>query len=808
MNASDLFASDPAPAAPSTSGGKVSADALFGGDTHAAQEPATSPLAKSRAALPVPATKDARASITAGAPNPPTVEDVQRNVADLHGGKKTPFEQATDPNSDEAKRAQNFAMGFALNDIAGPMAGIKGVINAVTNKSGGVSALAGSTTKLGDTVSKLSDGLYTLTKRAQGQQAQWLADVKNFLPKDWQDHAEQIYHSFEDPSIKLDPRAQELKDKTVAPIMAKNAKMREALKGYGVDVGPDVANYINRVPVGKSSLVDSLDASAVLGKAKNISTFTPETQTRKVFGMEGTSGEKNLHFVQGEKGSNYIVYRDGAVQGGGKLDKDMLANKEVTFMGEKYKLTDSTTKAIEEHTPLQYYKDPLLSAIQGNINLTSAVNNAHFLEQIKHAPEFKDLVVAPKNQAPEGFKQVSVPQLAGYKFTERAANVIEDFAGVKTDTGYQRLENISRAVVGSMFWNPLPHILNVMDHRVVEGGVTGALQAITHPVSRVADIIAAHKEVLTMGPEYRAAIKAGGGMMYPATQIKNFAESMQKELMNDPNMAPVAKSFGFGTPADMLKRVYQHANESLWSWGDAIMLDAYKAHMKGGMPLQSSIKEVEKHIPNYRLPDQILGSRGLKQVESVLPTFARYDYGRMASYGNMVKDLISKDSSVGDRAKALDQMAMLAVNSFIVYPALDKAVQGITGNPNASVRRYGSAAVPTAIYQYLSGNSDAAHTLSAMFPLSPVFAMPVAIYSNRDQYTGKPLGQNAKQFAGSLLDTLSPVKTAHEVVSGKKTLPQAALEQLGIMTPSQKQMDARAKAKAADAKRKAKADAE
>jgi hypothetical protein len=808
-NADQLFGA-PASAAPTTG----NADELFGA-SHG-QDQAPSALGQSRAVLPQAPKKDALASATSGEATPPTPQDIQRNKIDHADTAKERGMAALANLSKEEPTAERMASGFAMGELPGAGKGIKaaakalgyegsrlaGAVNAVTNKAAGISSLGSITSRLGDPIQKISDSLYTLSKAAQGMKMQWLVDVKNFLPKDYAEHAENIYHSFEDPSIKLGPRAQYIKDKMIAPIMNKNAKMKDMLTILGVKTGPEVENYVGRIPLGESSIVDTIRSTLPQNATKGISTFAPEMQSRKVFGMEG-AGEQDLHLVQSKSNNTFQVYRGGKVMGSGKLGADDLANKQVKFMGETFKLTDSTTKAIEANTPLRYHHDALLSAINGNINLSEALHNAQFLEQFKHSPEFKQLVVQPKSDAPEGFREVNIPQLKGYKFSERVANVLDDFSGAGKGGALEQLGRINRVTVGALFWNPLPHIMNVLDHKMIEGGLVGNLKALTVDLpSTIKTALQAHSEVMNMGPLYRQAVKEGGGLIYPSVVTKNFAESMAKQLGTAPEMDAVSKAWGYANPAQMVQRIYAHSAKSLWSWNDIIMMHGYIAKMKAGASLEHAMTDTEKHIPNYRIPDQVMGSRAVAQMlkSPAVTAFGRYDYGRLASYGNMVKDLIGRDSSIADRAHALDQMAMLATASLVVYPALDQMIQKVTGNDHATLRRFGASGPIDAVHKFTSGQSNLPMMMSSLMPLSPALKLPVELMSGTDTFSGQKIGSKGEPVSKYVGQNVAPLGMVQQGTSGRKSATEIVAAQMGINLPSSKEVSARDKAQKRDKK--------
>ncbi|MCX5542592.1 hypothetical protein M3A49_24350 [Paraburkholderia sp. CNPSo 3076] len=810
-------------------------DDLFG-PSNAKEEPATSPLAHSRDALP------SRAEAAEKSVDAPSPGDIARNSADLGSGvarevglfvravghaaagavegieRVNPFDPHNDPASIVASRASGRAQAPTIaqmlegevdrrtpepatslergvekvTEFAASLAmpGLPGAarVTPISNRAAGLGSSLASTagTHAGDAIGQLSDGLFRTTRSAEARMGQWVNDLRAHMPKNWSEMAQRIDRSFEDASIKLSPEEEKMK-LNVQLINSKNAKMREQLRAHGYDVGPDETGYVgSRVPVEQQGLLSTVRNVVPTGKARGLSTFAPELQGRKIFGMESRdpdAGQKNLHMMQNPNGT-FTVWRNGEKIGGGKLGPDDLANREVNYMGERFALTPSTKAKIMEHTPQRYYEDPMLAAVTSNVRLGRALDHAQFLEQVKLSPEFRQIATTAREALP-GWREVQIPQFRGMKFDPRAADVLDDFAYSAHQGGYKVLHDVSRALVGSMFWNPLPHAFNISDFGLIERGLVGNIGAVARLPQEVRMMLKAHEQVATLGPDYRAAIKEGAGLQHAANMSRGFADKLAKQLGTAPEMSAVARAWGYANPLEMIRRVYASANAHLWSWSDTLMMHAYYARQAKGASLPEAIKETESIMPNYRLPSRILGSRAVAQVMQVVPTFARYDYGRFAAYGNISKSLVR--GSPQEKARALDRLAMLAVSSFVIYPALDRAVQTVTGDPNARVRRFGLASIPDAIYRFASGDAKYSSLFGAIMGVSPVFSVPTALATGEDPFTGKKF-QNLGDAMKFAAEQISPVQTAMEYqgLGGRKTGGELLAEQLGIQVPATK----------------------
>jgi hypothetical protein len=285
--------------------------------------------------------------------------------------------------------------------------------------------------------------------------------------------------------------------------------------------------------------------------------------------------------------------------------------------------------------------------------------------------------------------------------------------------------------------------------------------------------------------------------MYPSVIIQDFNAKVLKALGNEPQMSAVAKAWGYANPVEMVKRIYSFSRNTLWAGNDIIMMQAFLE--KEAMQAKNVIKDVEKHIPNYHVRDQVMESRLISEAlrSPVVVAFGRYDYGRMASYGHMITDLIAKDSTIKERAKALDQMAMVAFMGLVVYPIiLDRVAKALTGNENASVQRFGSATVPYLLYEYFYKDKNLSQVINSITPMAPALQTGVAMWNNRDLFTGKHLIEQPADVSSTVAKLISPLGTAARIEEGKMSAGQFALSAIGVKSPTNEQLAKAARAKA------------
>lgn len=638
----------------------------------------------------------------------------------------------------------------------------------------------------------LADSLYKLTKQSQANQIGMLQEIMK-VPKTYAQHAELIYHSLEDSTIQLSPEAQALKAKYVDPLMKQNEIIRQAIKNEGVAVGADVDSYVHRIVKGKPSIFEELEQQVSQGRS--LSPFASALQERRVFSLTEPSFGTKVYMVMDSKGSAYKVYQGNNVVASGKATAEQLKMGEIPFGGVNWKKGPATTREIEANTPIRYHHDGLASAVGSNVRLTQVYNNVKFLKDLKKDPEFKKVATNNPDLALDDWREVGgLDQFRGWKFEPRTANVLEDYMGGRSSVLQENWGKASRLMTASLFWNPFPHIFNVLDHSIVQRGlVSGWANPAAYP--RLArTTLEAWKAVSEQDGTYAKFVKEGAGLMYPNVLVKDFSAKVLKQLGTDPQMGAVATAWGYVNPKAMVQAIYRQSRDTLWKWNDIIMLQAYleKEAVKGGG--KSVIKDIEKHIPNYRIPDQVMGSRMISEFmqSPIALAFGRYDYGRMKSYGEMIKSLVNKDSTIGDKAKALDQIAMVGFMGLVVYPLLmDNAAKALTGNDNATVQRFGAGTVPYLVYEYLHADKRFVDVVNSMYPTGMLLNAALQFRANREFFTGRTLIEDPSDLAQFIANQFNPLYSAGRIIEGKTTPGQFLLQSIGIKSPTGEQVEKR-----------------
>jgi hypothetical protein len=159
----------------------------------------------------------------------------------------------------------------------------------------------------------------------------------------------------------------------------------------------------------------------------------------------------------------------------------------------------------------------------------------------------------------------------------------------------------------------------------------------------------------------------------------------------------ISRAFGYANPAQFIKAVWGGSQALLWNWDDFFKLFKINEDLDKGYSLEQAIKRTEYFHPNYRVPSTVMGSRALAQLASNPYTerFGRWDYGRLAYFGNIAQAIAGKLPDVS-RAEGLDKLAMLGFMAYVAYPWLqeeaDKAARAL-GYARAYIPHFGVSAV-------------------------------------------------------------------------------------------------------------------
>ena len=221
-----------------------------------------------------------------------------------------------------------------------------------------------------------------------------------------------------------------------------------------------------------------------------------------------------------------------------------------------------------------------------------------------------------------------------------------------------------------------------------------------------------------------------------------------------------------------------------------------------GMSKEAAVDWTGKFIPNYIKPARIFGSYELAEKfnNPMYTMFASYHYGILKGYGEMLRMItpdILKDNPVGEKVfgkfqettgkekiEALSKVAMLGILGYVLYPAMDRFWQGVTGNKRASVRRSGYLTIPEDIVEVMKRQKDFAQAVQDA--ITPAIGVKIVseLITNRDWFSGHPMFSPAEDVGQGLMNLLTPnvapITQGARIASGKISLGNWLLSQAGI----------------------------
>jgi muramidase (phage lysozyme) len=421
------------------------------------------------------------------------------------------------------------------------------------------------------------------------------------------------------------------------------------------------------------------------------------------------------------------------------------------------KIVEAREAEIEQHTPYEYEKNALGVLYQRLSEVRGLVRASKFMENLTKSQYFKEnsIKVEPGVQIPEGWKVPKntdrMPELAGYAFESHLAEAIEDVAKVWKPT---TLTTISGMLIKNMMLNPLPHILNEAWHMYNARGLTGWIS----PVG-VSRFIKTGKQaldsVLHQDPFYREVLNAGGSLLSANVRNSVFADALftkaNKEFVSSPEGTSLAKEFGM-SPLKLYDAISKKSNIAMWTVRDMMYMQQIKELMSyKNMDLKSAIKEVERHMPSYRMPTRVgegvLGGDMSRRLSETLQNpnisvFSRYHYGLMKSLIETAKDVsaITKGKKgLPQFAHGVDTAAAIAVAIAFLYPIQDMIAAALTGNEDAKQRRAGPYHIFHAIHSVAEGEKDPMAVISSVFTFNPALLSGAQLAFDRQLYNGQPI---------------------------------------------------------------------
>jgi muramidase (phage lysozyme) len=420
--------------------------------------------------------------------------------------------------------------------------------------------------------------------------------------------------------------------------------------------------------------------------------------------------------------------------------------------GEKVKnatLKQATEAEIEQNTPFTYEKDFQSVIYQRLQEVREFVRANKFIEDLTHSDWMKENAVKTEGKRPPpGYKRPEhidkLPQFEGYAFKTDIAQMIEDFAKSNNPNW---LTYLSGAFIKNMMLNPLPHMMNEGWHLYNARGLTGWVTP-AGIYRFVKTGMPALKSVITQDHQFRQTMLDGGSILSAQVRNNAFFEDIfakaNKEFSQTPEFQSLAKRMGV-SPLRLYDAISRKSNIAMWTVRDMMYMQLINEKMAyEGMTRQQAIKDVERHMPNYRIPHKVIGMRAMSQAlqNPNLTVFSRYHYGLVNSLKNTAQDLAALrkgQAGLKDFLHGLDTSAAIAVAIAALYPLQDIVAQWLTGNEDATQRRAGPYHIFHALHGLMSLEKDQAAVLASFFTPNPLLLALGQLAWNRKLYNGQPI---------------------------------------------------------------------
>jgi hypothetical protein len=593
----------------------------------------------------------------------------------------------------------------------------------------------------------------------------------------------------QDPNFPLTPEEEKLRKETYEPLKEREARNHEILHENDIDEPELNPNYTHRMVKGRGGPLERErgDTSGpIFGRQSNLTRTPASEKPRSFFVLEGKDGSRTVvHQDDSGKFSAWENGKETPLPYGDKPEPKKLGET-VNIGGKDYTLKDAKISEIEQHArdrngkPIQYEKNAFVTITHNILRQEAAIRANTELKRLLKSPEGQTYFKTQYQKAPEGYTDVrGVPAFKGLKVHSDMAHAIEYFYKTeRRDPGWiaRAYNKINHFIIGSIFWNPIPHVRNIaVQHAMARGedwakfwtprqGLGGAYKDLGQTT------LQAIREVTAQGPLYRELVAKGNGLFYGRTQNVKFYERLLKrfgeEVKRDRTLWQT-----LGVP---YKAIMNASHKAMWWTGDVMMMQRVLELKRQGYDTASAIKEAEKTIPAYKVSSTSALNRAM--ADDRFFAFGRYHADIVKSIVNAAKDTAAPGRTLAERRKGIARLVVLSVIMSMMYPVLDQAVQEL--EPGARVGRSGAAKVLDTIGQTWSGAKEFRDVLANAISLNPALEMGVEGLTNTDLFTRKPIvdtGQEkgvgkalmaAGQIGERAAESFSPAEEAERAIKG------------------------------------------
>lgn len=598
----------------------------------------------------------------------------------------------------------------------------------------------------------------------------------------------------------LSPPDKKVWDEYLAPKVNEVNDFKDAIRAVDKDkIGPDIEHYIARIAKGDTSEYNMLKAADDPTQPVNgLKTNAGMAKERVFQSLERVSDGKR--FVVQERPDGLTVWTNGKGERIRDPSYKFEANQPYSLTdaktGQKYDfiMRHAMTDEIKANARgrdgkgkmMDYYQNAALSVAMAHAQLGAMARNMTELARISSTPKFEALTAQPgsdKAKAHPDWVKSKITNFGETVMDPQLREVFDDYAKSGFDSP-ELLRQLNQRVTKLLFWMPTAHILNVAAHWFVGRGFDNA-----NLVSLYETGTRAIQSVMKQDITQKRLLDAGASLIYPTVRNRDFIEKAAKavgeEFVRDPSTwGPLADKLH--VPLKKLSQlVYDNSSKVMWAANDMFMTQRILELERKGHSTEQAIKMAERDIPNYRIPQRLIGNGEKGRIlakwmaDPTTTSFGRYHVGMFMSYANIVKDAVGKDASLGDRYEAVGKMMALGVMAFVLKPMFDSLAKTVTGNSDATANARGPLSIPTHLNEARKGHEDIASAARSTMTIPPLWTSIIEAYNNKD-WRGKSivepgdmakgrydkaLVQEGEHFARGLVSPLGTFSTAEKKAS-------------------------------------------
>lgn len=596
----------------------------------------------------------------------------------------------------------------------------------------------------------------------------------------------------ENPNMKLSPDEQRVYDEGM-PFA--QSYFEHPMKEYA-ELGGKENNYdtgiFPRFALGKGGIMDRMIESVDRGQGPlvgNKRSVPSGAKTRTTFALEHPDGTRQVITLGHD--NSMTAWDNGKPSLIANFDGPMKLGMELeggNFEGAKIK--QATFSEAQQHTDTKYFPNAIETLLYKGNEFRDSVRTLKTIDRLKNSPEFSQFAAKEGSaNVPSTWRKADISNsgLTGWVFEPNIAETLEDYMGNRTTNGAAKtLQLIQNGILKAMFLWPLPHMNNEGLHWIPSRGLEGwftpggikELQQSAGP---------AIESVLKQDDLQRRITEAGGQLMYPQIANEYYWKSRVDSTLNaiktQEPFKQLAKDLAT-TPFKLAAKMSEYSNKGMWAVRDMMVTELFSEESKKNPNVsdQEIMQDIERHMPNYRIPNRVMGSRSVAQImkEPLVSVFSYYHYGMAKSFGEFAKSLaapiqgqdINWRSAGQEFTNGVSKATMLGAMYAIIYPAFDKTMEMASGIPG-KFRRAGGLALLDKAGKVVTGKEPPQNLINALITTAPGLQTVMELKNNTNAYTGQKVNPNLGKFTA---DKFSPLRTAESVTTGKKSAKEALLE--------------------------------